>query len=193
MTIKGYEKSLVGKKFGRLTIIDASSFASNHARLASCVCECGKVAKVRVRLLITGNTKSCGCLKAEKNRSVFTKHGGSKTKLYSVWLGIKERCIVTSNKSYKNYGGRGINICDEWIDYARFEKWAFSSGYTEGLTIERIDNNLGYYPENCTWAVRYEQNNNRRNNRIVTFKGQKKTLSQWSVATGINRAPLNIV
>ena len=103
---------------------------------------------------------------------------------------MKERCLDKKCKAYKNYGGRGITICQEWMEFIPFKEWADMSGYTSGITIERIDNNLGYCPENCKWATRTEQGNNKRNNRIVIFNGDSKTLSQWAADTGISRETL---
>lgn len=102
------------------------------------------------------------------------------TPLYTVWSRMKERCYNKNDAAYKNYGGRGIYVCDEWKnDYLAFHEWALSSGYEYGLSIDRIDNNGPYSPENCRWATRKEQCNNRRTNLLVTYNGETKTFSQW--------------
>lgn len=108
------------------------------------------------------------------------KHGSRHTKLYVVWCNMRNRCDCISNKEYKNYGGRGIKVCADWYSFTAFRTWAFSSGYTEGLTIDRIDNDKGYYPENCRWITLKEQANNKTNNHYITYKGETKTLKQWS-------------
>lgn len=101
-----------------------------------------------------------------------------KTKLYYVWGTMRDRCYCKNNTAYKNYGGRGIKICDEWRDFVVFYNWAVNSGYKEGLTLDRINYNGNYEPENCRWTDRVTQNNNRRNNRRFLWKGQEMTLAQ---------------
>jgi len=124
--------------------------------------------------VVHGKTKSCGCGLSK------TRHGEWHTRLYGIWSGIKRRCYVKTFKGYKHYGGRGITMCEEWRkDYLNFRKWALENGYNEKLTIDRIDVNGNYCPENCRWATYLTQQNNKRNNHTVTYKGQTKTLSEW--------------
>lgn len=113
------------------------------------------------------------------------KHGKRKTKLYIVWCNMRNRCDCTGNKEYKNYGGRGISVCSDWYSFIAFMNWAFASGYSKGLTIDRIDNDKGYYPENCRWITRKEQANNKTNNHYITYRGETKTLKQWSESLNI--------
>lgn len=119
------------------------------------------------------------------------QHCCSKDRLYQLWIGMKMRCYNPSNDSYKNYGGRGIQVCDEWKDdYESFKEWAMSSGYDVGAergqcTIERINLNDNYCPENCTWKTMKEQNNNKRSNRLITFNGETHNLSEWADILGI--------
>ena len=114
------------------------------------------------------------------------KHGGKGTKLYQIWCGIKRRCYKPSCKSYSHYGGRGITMCEDWKDdYSVFKEWALSNGYEDGLSIDRIDNNKGYYPENCRWATIKEQNSNKRTTLRIQYKGETKTLQEWAKILGM--------
>lgn len=107
------------------------------------------------------------------------KHGEKGTKLYRVWEQMRGRCQNKNNKNYKNYGGRGVSVCDEWMEYTNFQKWAHENGYKENLSIDRIDNDGGYNPNNCRWATVKEQNNNQRNTIRIEYKGEVKTLHEW--------------
>jgi len=118
------------------------------------------------------------------------KHGGwtQNKHLYSVWCSMKSRCQNTNHRQYKDYGGRGITVCDEWKDFTEFREWALSSGYVDGncyCSIDRIDVNGNYEPSNCRWANRKEQMNNRRVNVFLTYKGETRTLAQWADTLGI--------
>lgn len=121
-------------------------------------------------------------------RAANTKHGYSdKERLYAIWLRMRQRCNSPSDQKYSYYGGRGIRVCKEWnSDYSSFRSWALENGYSEGLTLDRIDNDGDYHPDNCRWATRKEQANNRRSNHVLTLNGETKTLSEWMDATGIN-------
>lgn len=170
---------LTGEKFERLTVISrAENSNSGHTRWL-CECECGKQCIVHATSLRGGNTKSCGCLRNEVSRERVVTHGMSKTSLFHVWCAMRERCFNPNNRSYKNYGGRGIKVCDEWLVPETFFEWAHESGYSEGLTIERIDVNKGYEPSNCRWVPSKEQARNKTNNRMVEIDGETKCLAQW--------------
>ena len=178
-------ENLVGMKFGRLTVMDRESPKSKKAKgLWVCKCECGNVIKVNTSDLKSGNTTSCGCKRKETLRQLRTKHGESNTRLYNVWSDMKKRCYNTKNVDYKNYGGRGITVCDEWMDFQNFYEWAIANGYDETAprgqcTIDRINVDGNYEPENCRWVDRYIQMNNKRNNRILTYNGESHTLAEW--------------
>lgn len=165
-------KDLTGLNYGRLTVIsrdeDRTEPSGRKRVYWLCKCECGKVVSVQYSALKAGKTKSCGCLKTERNKKHFTKHGFSKERLYQVWTDIKKRCSNPNYKQYKDYGGRGIIICDEWKnDYLFFRDWALKNGYNPyakygECTIDRIDVNGNYEPNNCRWVTIKQQNNNKR-------------------------------
>lgn len=141
--------------------------------------------------MIYGKTKSCGCLRREtvKNLNKNKKtHGERYTRLYRIWIGMKSRCFNKNNHAYSHYGQREIVVCDEWKnDYLCFKNWAMDNGYTDGLTIDRIDVNGNYEPSNCRWITYLEQENNRTNNNLITYKNKTKTISEWARETGINK------
>lgn len=179
---------LTGQKFGKLTVIERAQYKSGRTAF-KCVCECGNTKVIQSALLIAGKTRSCGCLAA--NNTNQTTHGKSHTKLYGVWCSMKSRCNNPNVEHYKNYGGRGIKVCKEWgNDFQSFYDWAYSNGYKDGLTIDRIDVNKGYSPDNCRWSTMKEQCNNRVSNRYFTHNGKTQTLAQWAEETGIRYGTL---
>lgn len=151
-----------GKKFGRWTIVSSKPKYKGQ-KMWLCKCDCGKEAIVRGTSLTSGASRSCGCLQKDATRIANTKHGHYDTRLHRIWSGIKTRCNNPNSTSYRNYGRRGIRICDEWLhDYVTFERWALSHGYDDALTIDRINNDGNYEPVNCRWITRQEQNKNKR-------------------------------
>lgn len=176
---------LRGQKFGRLTALFKNGKSKDGRFLWHCVCDCGNEIDVPSSYLTSGNTKSCGCLQPEVARAKHTKHGeltrSNKSKLYSVWGGMKNRCYRKGHVEFHAYGGRGITVCDAWREnYQAFKDWALASGYEEGLQIDRIDNERGYSPENCRWVTRKENCNNKRNVIRVQFRGELKTITEIS-------------
>lgn len=114
-------------------------------------------------------------------------HHGTGTRLYEIWKGMRKRCNCSYRKEYKNYGAKGIRVCAEWDEYPRFRDWAMANGYTDDLTIDRIDPHKDYSPQNCRWITKKEQENNRSNNIYITINGETRTVSQWAEKYGINR------
>lgn len=117
-------------------------------------------------------------------------HNGKMTKLYRVWSSMKERCANPNNKRFQRYGGRGISVCQEWLDFATFRAWALASGYADGRTIDRVDNDGNYEPGNCRWTTRREQNRNYSRNRMLTFRGKTQCVKDWALELGINNATI---
>ena len=181
---------LTGQRFGRLTVIQKASYRpKSHNTYWLCRCDCGNMKEVGGRNLKCGNTKSCGCYHSEQASKSNSKHRRTKTRLFNVWVSMRSRCNCKTNLAYHYYGGRGITVCDEWNDFQTFEKWAFSSGYDETAkphecTLDRIDCNKGYYPENCRWVNSTVQANNQRSNILISFNGKTQTRAQWAREKG---------
>lgn len=147
--------------YGRLTTVMEVA-GTPYSRNFLCRCECGNEIVVTLSRLLSGNTKSCGCYKKNVNKERLTKHGLSGSRIYHTYRLMRERCGNPNNKSFKDYGARGIAVCSEWAVFENFRDWAFSNGYADNLTIERKDNDKGYGPDNCRWIPKAEQSKNRR-------------------------------
>lgn len=189
----GRTKDITGQRFGHLVAIRLvepyQSSSGKRYRQWLCQCDCGNQKIIFQTNLIEGKIKSCGC----EQYSVHTKHGEAKSRLYSIWRNLRQRCNNPKAKNYDNYGGRGIKVCDNWNNaegYTAFKEWALSNGYRNDLTIDRINNNGNYEPSNCRWATSLEQNNNQSSNIMISYNNEIHTLSEWSRLTGINRSTL---
>lgn len=188
--------NLIGNKYGRLTVLKLAPKRENSTkRYWICECECGNIIEVRTANLISGHTKSCGCLHKEilkqdrygNNIDNINKH----KIIYSVWNSMRSRCYNPKNKAYKYYGERGIKICDEWQYFPNFKKWACENGYNIGLTIDRIDSNGNYEPNNCRWTTMKKQQNNKRNTKYLTYKGITKPVAEWRDIYGLTKDQIN--
>lgn len=173
-------EDLSGKMFSRWTVLEFHSKINGNTRW-SCVCDCGTNKVVFASTLKNGVSKSCGCMRREMTISRMTKHGnasgGTTTQTYNSWAGMFQRCDNKDNAAYQNYGGRGIKVCEQWYV---FENFLRDMGVRpKGTTIDRIDNDKGYYPENCRWATAKTQSGNRRYMQIVEMHGVSKPLYVW--------------
>lgn len=181
---------LNGQRYGRLVVIEKAPNKGQQTYWL-CRCDCGKETVVRGSHLRNGKIKSCGCYQKELSKERIIKHSTTHqkthTRLYGIWHTMKNRCFNTKHKDYASHGGRGITVCEEWKnDFTTFHNWAMSHGYAENLTLDRIDNSGNYCPDNCRWATRKEQANNRRNNHYVTYNGERLTISQFADRLGLN-------
>lgn len=180
-------KNIKGEKFGKLTVLSYIGADTYGNALWECKCDCGNETVCLGFELRNGHIKSCGCLQKEIAKQGKYVHGFSKTQLYKRWFAMKSRCENKNNPSYKNYGGRGIKVCEEWKDFLTFQKWAFNNGYEKKLTIERVDVNGNYEPNNCVFANRTVQNRN--TTRTYNINGY--TASQISELVGLSRSTIS--
>lgn len=177
---------MLGKKFGRLLVV-AEAGKKSDVFYWRCICDCGRTTTSNGSSLRAGRTLSCGCARADGNR----RHGLTGTPIYNVWLNMKARCYRKSNEAYKNYGGRGIVVCDRWRN--SFEAFFSDMGDVpaKGYEIDRIDNNGNYEPDNCKWATVVEQSKNRRTNIKISFNGKEQCVTDWAREIGIGTCVLH--
>jgi hypothetical protein len=176
---------LTGQKFGRLTVIERSVSGKHGNARWLCRCDCGGQKTARSGHLIQGRTKSCGCLNAEMSSQRKFKHGCTNTPEFIAWVHIKQRCYNKKDKRYDDYGGRGIKVCDRWLKSFDFFLEDMGLRPIDCSSIDRIDVNGNYEPDNCRWANQTTQANNTRSNRRIEFNGLSLTVSEWGRATGI--------
>ena len=188
-------EDLTGRRFGRLVVLkrtnDHVKKNGNKQTVFLCRCDCGNVRKVLAYNLKNGHSLSCGCLGFERRTQVRTKHRETGTRLYRIWYHMRERCNREQNNRFTVYGGRGIKVCEAWDkSYEAFRSWALQNGYSENLTLDRKNNDLWYSPENCRWATPKEQANNTRKNRLISYNGITRTLSEWSDIVKIKQSTI---
>lgn len=180
---------IVGKKFGKLTVLElhhkeqlylSDGIKNGFKYFYLCQCDCGNQIVVASNHFKYGHTNSCGC--------ITNKHNLSESRIFKLYSGIKQRCYNPKCPNFKNYGKRNITICDEWLhNFIAFYDWAIANGYNDTLTIDRIDVNGNYCPDNCRWVNMKTQQNNRTNNHLLTYNGVTHTINEWSEILGINR------
>lgn len=179
---------MVGRVYGRLTVLEEREPDPKMGARWLCECRCGNRSVVVGKSLRGGLTKSCGCLAEElrsDNHSRYVKHGMHGTRIYGIWVGMVQRTTKPNNQHYPNYGGRGIKICDRWRTFEGFYA-DMGPTYRDDLTIDRIDNDGPYSPENCRWATYAEQNRNRRDNVRVEWRGRDLLVAEWADLIGLN-------
>lgn len=184
-------KDMTGMRFGRLTVLYPNGKDSKGYIIWHCRCDCGNECDVVGRYLRAGGTTSCGCYHREQHRKAVSTHRESKTRLYRVYRTMLGRCQNPNAHEYENYGGRGITVCEEWQSYERFRDWAIANGYDPNAkhgkcTLDRIDTNKGYSPDNCRWVPMKTQERNRRNNVNLTFNGETHCIAEWAEIIGIS-------
>ena len=184
--MKTTKDDLAGIKFGRFTAQTSIPGSRPHWR---CLCECGTIKDVYASELIRGKVRSCGCMAKDQLRKISNgnkrKYSRSNFKRErSSWENMIDRCHNEKSVGFKNYGAKGVYVCERWRD--SFENFLKDMGPRPSeKTLDRIDPHQGYFPENCRWSTRKEQANNRKNNRLLTYKGKTQTISQWSDETGV--------
>lgn len=187
MARKDFYEDLLGQKFGRLKVQARVKDEKKPLYLWQCLCDCGTTKMVPTGKLKAGRTNSCGCLRREVAATRFASHLQSRTRFYKIWKGMESRCRVLGNYMTKNYGDRGIKVCERWHDFAFFQadmKASYDAHVVkfgeQDTTIEREDNDKGYEPDNVRWATRAEQTRNQRTNKFITYEGQTYTIAEWA-------------
>lgn len=190
-------KDLTNKVFGKLTAIKVVGRNKHKSLIWECLCECGNKCYPTSNSLLSGNTKSCGCVRRKKNSEKMKKanftHGKTYTRLYNIWCAMKGRCYRHTNDHYSSYGERGIEVCNEWKnDFQSFYDWAINNGYNENLTIDRIDNNKGYSPENCQWLSFSENTRKQRRTVFISVDGKCCSVSGWAKIIGVGNCTVRL-
>lgn len=181
---------IIGNRYNKLTALKKTGQLEGKSSYIYYLflCDCGKKVLVAGSLVLSSRRKSCGCLKKTPPSQT---HGMSYSRVYKIWQNIKKRCYKKTENNYKNYGGKGVVMCKEWLNEPMcFIGWALKNGYKDNLTIDRINNNGNYEPTNCRWVTKYVQANNTSTNRYISYKDKTKTLAQWAKEYKINRNTL---
>jgi hypothetical protein len=186
-------QDLTGMRFSRLVVkVRVANKVNKSGKPVAqwlCVCDCGNEKVVRSASLNNGSVRSCGCLRNEtaaaNARRFNVKHGLSNTRIYGIWAKMLCRCYCTTNKDYAKYGVRGILVCQDWLDFNKFYEWAMRNGYQDTLSLDRVDNDGIYSPQNCRWATLKQQANNTRQTIKITFQGETKSIAQWAETLGL--------
>ena len=187
---------LTGERFGRLVVIERAENRRGKTRWL-CKCDCGKIKVIEGDTLKRGTTKSCGCLLSESTRNRMKKYDRPTHRLCVIICAVISRCYDNNNPAYQYYGGRGIQVCEEWMNNkSAFYEWAYENGYDENAptgkcTLDRIDVNGNYEPSNCRFVSMREQTRNTRRNIVLTYNGETKVLEDWAMAAGIHPATLS--
>ena len=182
---------LTGQRFGKWTVESRAENSIKGDARWNCICDCGTHRIVFGNSLRHGSSKSCGCFNPKRDAGLHRTHNLCHHPLYPVWNTMRQRCTNPDSKSYPRYGGRGIKVCEAWSSFKEFHDWAVSNGWQEGLTIDRIDNDGNYCPENCRWVDYNVQANNTSANRLITYKGKTQTEAQWAKELGMNKYTLS--
>lgn len=188
--MSGKIKDLKNQRFDKLVVLCFDGMDKSGNARWLCRCDCGETVSISAPSLKAKRPHSCPRCKSISNWEKRSTHRESKTRLYNIYYGMKHRCEKAYSVNFHNYGGRGITICDEWKNYEAFAEWAHSNGYSDTLTLDRIDNDKGYSPSNCRWVTYREQSNNTRSNHWISFNGETRTLSEWARLLGINKSTL---
>ncbi len=184
---------LLGQKFGRLTVLDRDKSNNTKHAYWICQCECGKIKSIRSAHLRSGGTISCGCYSAEMAAKRKTTHNLYGNRIYRIWANMIQRCKNPHEKCYKNYGGRGISVCQEWVEnFLSFHSYVISlvDSDNEKMTLDRIDNDGNYEPGNVRWATRKQQGRNTRTVKMVTYKGKTQCLLDWSLELSLDKGTI---
>jgi hypothetical protein len=176
-------QKMVGERFGRLVVLDQFMRDEGRVLRVLCRCDCGSEKYILPSNLRSGNAKSCGCLARQVAGDAARTHGMRNTRTYRIWNGMMSRCHNPAATGYSRYGGRGIKVCERWMEFENF--LADMGEAPTAMTLDRRDNNGPYSPENCRWATRREQNNNSSGNRVVEAFGRAQTVAQWAREVGI--------
>jgi len=179
----GRNSSLIGVVFGYLTPLEVISRTSNGTKIYKCQCKCGSYTEANSNILKVGDKQSCGCIRVENNGQ--RTHGMSKTRIFKSWILMRERCYNPKNNRYYRYGGRGIKVCKEWESFEKFYA-DMKDGYADNLTLDRKRVNEDYSKENCRWATKQEQSENKSTTVYLTINGETKTVKEWSKLSGVN-------